>query len=49
MRPFLIKARTATACFTFSALAVSSAAAALMTADMLGDQLCGITVIAGVR
>ena len=48
-RPFLITIRTATACITFSALAISSTAAAVMTAEMLGDQAYGITVVAGVR
>jgi hypothetical protein len=49
MKPFLITARTATACITFSALAVSSIGAALLTAELLGDQAFGITVVAGVR
>ncbi|KFC61934.1 MAG: hypothetical protein ACRYF7_23115 [Janthinobacterium lividum] len=49
MKPFLIKVRTATACFTFSALAASSTAAAVLTAEVLGDQAYGITVVAGVR
>lgn len=48
MRPFLITARTATVCLTFSALAHSSAEAAELTAQLL-DQPCGITVVAGVR
>jgi hypothetical protein len=48
-RPFLITVRTATACITFSALAVSSTAAAILTAEVLGDQVYGITVVAGVR
>lgn len=49
MMPFLITVRTATVCITFSALAVSSVAAAVLTAEVLGDQAYGITVIAGVR
>ena len=49
MRPFLITARTAAICLTFSALARSSAEAAELTAALLGDQPCGITVIAGAR
>lgn len=49
MRPFLITARTATVCLTFSALARTSAEAAELTAALLGDQPCGITVVAGVR
>jgi len=48
-KPFLITVRTATACITFSALAVSSTAAAVLTAEVLGDQAYGITVVAGVR
>ncbi len=48
-RPFLITVRTATTCITFSALAVSSTAAAVLTAEVLGDQAYGITVVAGVR
>lgn len=49
MKPFLIKVRTATTCITFSALAISSTAAAVLTAEVLGDQIYGITVVAGVR
>jgi hypothetical protein len=49
MKPFLITARTATICITFSALAFSSIEAAILTATVLGDQPFGITVIAGVR
>lgn len=49
MKPFLITVRTATACITFSALAISSTAAAVLTAEVLGDQAYGITVVAGVR
>jgi hypothetical protein len=49
MKPFLITARTATARITFSTLARSSSEAAMLTAELLGDQPCGITVIAGVR
>ena len=49
MKPFLITVRTATVCITFSALAVSSTAAAILTAEVLGDQIYGITVVAGVR
>jgi hypothetical protein len=49
MKPFLITARTATACMTFSTLAHSSSDAAVMAAELLGDQPCGITVKAGVR
>jgi hypothetical protein len=48
-RPFLITVRTATTSVTFSALAVSSVGAALLTADLLGDQPFSITVVAGVR
>jgi hypothetical protein len=48
-RPFLIKARTATVCITFSALALSSVEAAILTAEVLGDQVFSITVTAGVR
>lgn len=49
MKPFLITARTATVCVTFSALARTSSEAAILTAELLGDQPCGITVVAGVR
>jgi hypothetical protein len=49
MKPYLITARTATVCLTFSALARSSSEAAELTAELLGDQPCGITVIAGAR
>ena len=49
MKPFLITARTATVCLTFSALAHSSGEAAELTVALLGDQPCGITVVAGVR
>jgi hypothetical protein len=49
MRPYLITARTATTCLTFSALARSSSEAAMLTAQLLGDQPCGITVVAGAR
>jgi len=49
MKPFIITVRTATICITFSALAVSSTAAAVLTAQVLGDQAYGITVVAGVR
>jgi hypothetical protein len=49
MFPFLIKARTATAVLTFSALAASSVEAAIMTAEILGDQPYSVTVVAGVR
>lgn len=49
MKPFLITVRTTTACITFSALAASSTAAAVLTAEVLGDQAYGITVVAGVR
>ena len=49
MKPFLITARTPTTSLTFSALARSSGEAAMLTAELLGDQPCSITVIAGVR
>lgn len=49
MKPFLITARTAAVCITFSTLARTSGEAAELTATLLGDQPCGITVIAGVR
>lgn len=49
MKPYLITARTPTVCITFSALARSSAEAAQLTIELLGDQPCGVTVIAGVR
>ena len=49
MKPFLITARTSTCCLTFSALARTSAEAAELTAALLGDQPCGITVVAGAR
>jgi hypothetical protein len=48
-RPFLVTVRTATACITFSTLAVSSTAVAFLTAELLGDQPFGLTVVAGVR
>lgn len=48
MKPFLITARTAAVCITFSTLARTSGEAAVLTAELL-DQPCGITVIAGVR
>lgn len=49
MRPFLVTARTATVSVTFSTLARTSGEAAMLTAALLGDQPCGITVVAGVR
>jgi len=49
VKPFLIKARTATASLTFSTLARSSSDAVILTAELLGDQPCSITVIAGAR
>jgi len=49
MKPFLITARTPTVCLTFSAMARTSGEAAMLTAALLGDQPCGITVVAGVR
>jgi hypothetical protein len=49
MKPFLITARTPTVSITFSTLARSSSEAAMLTAELLGDQPCGITVIAGAR
>jgi hypothetical protein len=44
MQPFLITARTDATCLTFSALARSSAEAAMLSAELLGGQPCGITV-----
>ena len=49
MNPFVINARTSTVCITFSALASSSAEAAELTIELLGDLPCGVTVVAGVR
>lgn len=49
MRPYLITARTPTVCLRFSTMARSSAEAAQLTAELLGDQPCGITVVAGAR
>lgn len=49
MRPFIITARTAAISITFSTLARSSSEAAMLTVELLGDQPCGITVVAGVR
>lgn len=49
MKPYLITARTATARLQFSALARSSSEAAQLTVELLGDQPCGITVVAGAR
>jgi len=49
MRHYLITARTPTVCLKFSAIARTSAEAAELTAELLGGQPCGITVIAGVR
>jgi len=49
MKPFIITARTSTVSITFSALARSSAEAAHLTIELLGDQPCGVTVVAGVR
>ena len=49
MKPFIITARTPTICITFSALARSSAEAAELTIELLGDLPCGVTVVAGVR
>lgn len=49
MRLYLITARTPTVRLQFSALARSSAEAAQLTAELLGDQPCGITVVAGAR
>lgn len=48
MRSFLITARTPTLCITFNARARSSSEAAMLTAEMLGDQPFGITVVAEV-
>lgn len=44
MFPFLIKACTANGSVTFSAIARSSAEAAMLSTELLGDQPCGITV-----
>lgn len=49
MHPFLITARTATGCITFGAIAPSSAEAGILAVELLGDQPCGITVVAGLR
>ncbi|MBD8565054.1 hypothetical protein IFU01_12385 [Oxalobacteraceae sp. CFBP 8763] len=49
MKQFLITARTSAVCITFSALARSSAEAAELTIELLGDLPCGVTVVAGVR
>ena len=49
VKPFLITARTATACLTFTTLAESSSDAVILTAELLGDQPCSITVKAGAR
>lgn len=49
MSQFKITARTASICLTFTAIARSSGEAALLTAAFLGDQPCGITVIAGAQ
>jgi hypothetical protein len=49
MRPFIITARTASISITFSTMARTSAEAAELTAQLLGDQPCGITVVAGAR
>lgn len=44
MNCFTITARTATTSITYSALAASSADAALDAAELFGDTPCGITV-----
>jgi hypothetical protein len=49
VKPFLITARTATACLTFTTLAHSSSDAVILTAELLGDQPCSISVKAGAR
>lgn len=49
MKPFLITARTATVNITFKTRARSSSEAAMLTAALLGDQPCGITVVSGAR
>lgn len=49
MSHFTITVRTATHRNTFSAIAASSCEAAMLAAELLGDQPCGITVVAGVR
>ena len=49
MRPFIVTARTPIVNITFSALARSSGEAAMLAAELLGDQPCGITVVAGAR
>lgn len=46
MRTFLITVRTPTMSVTFNAPARSSSEAAMLTAELLGDQPCGITVVA---
>jgi len=49
VKPFLITARTATLCITFSAHARSSYDAARLTAALLGSQSYRISVEAGAR
>jgi hypothetical protein len=49
VKPFLITARTATARLTFTTFAHSSSDAVILTAELLGDQPCSISVKAGAR
>jgi hypothetical protein len=44
MKPYLITVRTASACITYTALASSSAQAALDAVDTCAPAPCGITV-----
>jgi hypothetical protein len=44
MKPFEITVRTAATTFTFSVVARSSSELAVLTAEVLGDEPCGITV-----
>lgn len=44
MKPFQITVRTGTACRQYTAIADSSADAAIAAAELAGDTPCGITV-----
>jgi hypothetical protein len=49
MRPYLVTARTAILVISFSTRARCSADVAVLTAALLGDQACGVTVVPEVR
>jgi hypothetical protein len=44
LKPFRVTARTATSCIHYSAIATSSANAAIDAAELFGDEPCSVTV-----